>query len=469
MGKNLVRFAGEVLRRARHTGAPFLHCCIIATGRGFHMNDVYRRTEVFLEAYSLHEQAVDMDKSCERFMQEMSLGLSGEPSSLKMIPTYTSAEGSIKAGEKVVVLDMGGTNFRVALVTFSDDLTPEISHFHKTGMPGVSHEVSFDEFYEAVADQVEKVIDLSDNIGFCFSYAAEITPDRDGIPIVFSKEIKAPQVIGKPIGKSLLQELSRRGYDVKNKKIAVLNDTVATLLAGRSIAQEGEYSSYIGFILGTGTNTAYMEASDKISTVPSFYSPHMIINVESGNYDLSISPLDRRFFETTKDPSIYHFEKMISGAYLGAFSRIVLEQAIEEGVLSATFASSYRRIEPINTMRMSHYLEMPLNREYDLVRCIHNEEDALALHLILDAIIRRAAKLTAVNLSAAVLLSGEGTNPRHPVLINADGTTFYKTENLEFYTREYLDSFLKGKKRRYVKMVHLDNAPILGAAIAPLV
>ena len=44
----------------------------------------------------------------------------------------------------------------------------------------------------------------------------------------------------------------------------------------------------------------------------------MIINVESGNYDLTISPLDRKFFDTTKDPSIYHFEKMISGAYLGA-------------------------------------------------------------------------------------------------------------------------------------------------------
>ena len=82
---------------------------------------------------------------------------------------------------------------------------------------------------------------------------------------------------------------------------------------------------------------------------------------------------------------------------------------------------------------------------------------------------RRAAQLTAVNLSAAVLLSEEGTNPRRPVLINADGTTFYKTENLEFYTHYYLDSFLKRKKRRYVKMVHLDNAPILGAAIAPLV
>ncbi len=433
------------------------------------MKEVKRAAEEFLARYSLDASSVDIEKNCDMFMKEMSLGLEGDFSSLKMIPTYTTADGSIQPGEKVVILDMGGTNFRVALVTFGDDLSPQISHFHKTGMPGITREVSFKEFYSAVADQVEKVIDLSDKIGFCFSYAAEITPDRDGIPLVFSKEIKAPEVIGKPIGKSLMEELARRGYKVANKKIAVLNDTVATLLAGKSIAGSDEYSSFIGFILGTGTNTAYLENNERITKVPGLSSGHMIINEESGNYDLTISELDRKFFETTKDASIYHFEKMISGAYLGAFSRVVIDQAISDRLLSSDFASSYAAIEPINTMRMSHYLEMPLNQEYDLVRCIHNEKDALALHTILDAVIRRAAKLTAVNLSAAVLMSGEGTNPRRPVLINADGTTFYKTENLEFYTRLYLDEFLKGKKQRYVKMVNIDNSPVLGAAIAPLV
>jgi hexokinase len=191
--------------------------------------------------------------------------------------------------------------------------------------------------------------------------------------------------------------------------------------------------------------------------------------VESGNYDLSVGKIDELFFQTTKDPSIYHFEKMISGAYLGAFSRIVIEKAIEEGVLSKAFGQKYKEIEPINTTRMSNYLEMPLHEEYDLVRCITNEKDGHALHLILDSIIRRAAKLTAINLSAAVLSTQGGINPRHPVLINADGTTFYKTEKLEFYTRMYLDQFLTKQHHRYYNIVHIDNSPIIGAAVAPLV
>ena len=83
-------------------------------------------------------------------------------------------------------------------------------------------------------------------------------------------------------------------------------------------------------------------------------------------------------------------------------------------------------------------------------------------------IIERAAKLTAINLTAAVLESGAGTEPRYPVVINADGTTFYKTEFLEFYTRLYLDEILAKANKRYYKIVNMDNSPTIGAAIAGL-
>jgi hexokinase len=434
------------------------------------MKETISRTLQFLDNYKLNEESIDMKEQCDSFLKEMKNGLTGEThSSLEMIPTYTTVDAQIQAGDKVIVLDAGGTNFRVALVTFDEHLRPIISHYKKTGMPGVHSEVNAEEFFSTLADGVESIIHESNYIGFCFSYAATITPERDGIPIVFSKEIKAPEVIGKPVGAFLLKELAHRGYDVSQKKVAVLNDTVATLLAGKASKDSPNYSTFIGFILGTGTNTAYIENNREITKIPSLPKGHQIINVESGNYDLSVGKIDELFFQTTKDPSIYHFEKMISGAYLGAFSRIVIEKAIEEGVLSKAFGQKYKEIEPINTTRMSNYLEMPLHEEYDLVRCITNEKDGHALHLILDSIIRRAAKLTAINLSAAVLSTQGGINPRHPVLINADGTTFYKTEKLEFYTRMYLDQFLTKQHHRYYNIVHIDNSPIIGAAVAPLV
>jgi len=429
---------------------------------------IVKKTEAFLHDVRVTAEAIDMDECCSLFLREMERGLRGEPSSLAMIPTYTSTESTIEPGQSVIVLDAGGTNFRTCLVTFDEHGSARIEDFKKSGMPGVKVQTTAKEFFSILADDVERLIDRSDRIGFCFSYAAAITADHDGIPLVFSKEIKAPEVIGKPVGRSLLEELDRRGHAVINKKLAVVNDTVATLLAGKTAAGSTPYGGYIGFILGTGTNTAYVERNANIAKLTTDLGASQIINVESGNLDVVPGELDRQFMASTKQPNQYHFEKMISGAYLGSFSHLVVSHAIGEGLFSKRFADAFTTIEPLNTTRMSNYLEMPHNQAYDLVRCVAYEEDATALYLILDAIIARSAKLTAVNLAAAVLKSGEGTNPRYPVCINADGTTYYKTENLQRYTEQYVVEFLQRRHHRYTRFVRIDDSPIIGSAVAGL-
>ena len=426
------------------------------------------RVHEFLRTWNISPEAIDMHACCDAFMREMEKGLAGDGAgSLAMIPTFVDPEGSVTRGEQVIVLDAGGTNLRSCLVSFSEDGRVHIGSYRKSGMPGVRSEVSAREFFGALADEVEPLIDRSDRIGFCFSYAARITAGHDGIPISFSKEVKAPEVVGMPVGASLLAELSRRGHDVARTRVSVVNDTVATLLAGKA-APGSSYGGYVGFILGTGTNTAYVEQTANIGKLDRLATDTMVINVESGGFDLVPGELDRRFFDSTKDPAAHHFEKMISGAYLGPFSELVIRQAIAEGLCSETFANLFETITPLDTKRMSHYLEMPHNEEYDLVRCVRQKEDAVALSMILDAIIARAAKLTAVNLSAAVLKSGSGMDEGHPVCINADGTTFYKTARLEDYTRRYVREFLVETHRRHVEFVHIADSPIIGAAVAAL-
>ena len=426
------------------------------------------RTEDFLKRHMLSASSVDEDKTLDFMLSEMEKGLAKENgSSLQMIPTYVSTDADIVPGKSVIVMDAGGTNFRTCLVTFDENKQPVISDFCKVGMPGIKEEVSASSFYSILADNIERLIDKSDRIGFCFSYAATITEDHDGIPIVFSKEIKAPEVIGKPLGKNLLAELERRGHDVSSKRVAVVNDTVATLLAAKA-GYPDNASSYIGFILGTGTNTAYTEKNSAISKI-NLDSGREIVNVESGCLALELGDLDKEFVSGTKDPAKYWFEKKISGAYLGPFAAHVIEAAIKEGVLTESFGERFSAILPLDTTRMSHYLEDCHNPEYDLVKAVgDNEEDAAALYKIIKAVIERAGKLTAINLTAAVLKSGEGKNPRYPVVINADGTTFYKTAFLEFYTKLYLDELLEKKHGRYYEMVRIDNSPTLGAAIAGL-
>ena len=427
------------------------------------------KAEDFIARHRLGAADVDEDAVLAFFLDEMGKGLAEDGgSSLAMIPTYIAPDADIVPDRSVIVMDAGGTNFRTCLVTFGEDRKPVISDFQKVGMPGAKSPVTAKEFFSILADNVERLIDRSDRIGFCFSYATRILENHDGIPMIFSKEIKAEEVIGMPLGENLLAELARRGHDVSKHKVSIVNDTVATLLAAKAACPD-HASSYVGFILGTGTNTAYIERNANIGKLGGKGDGRQIINVESGCLRLDIGDLDRKFIAGTKDPGSYWFEKMISGAYLGEFAACAIREAIAEGVLSPIFAERFSQIQPLNTTRMSNYLEMCHNMDYDLVRCVDgNEADASSLYKILKSIIERAGKLTAINLTAAILASGAGTDPREPVVINADGTTFYRTEFLEFYTRLYLDAILEKKHGRYYQMVQIDSSPTLGAAIAGL-
>ena len=102
-----------------------------------------------------------------------------------------------------------------------------------------------------------------------------------------------------------------------------------------------------------------------------------------------------------------------------------------------------------------------------LAACATEDEDYDTLFEILGSFIARAAKLTAANLASAVLITDFGKDEDHPVLINADGTTFHKTAFLKSYTIEYLDAFLAEKGRRAV-ITQIENSPTIGSAIGAL-
>ncbi|NQT59004.1 MAG: hexokinase [Bacteroidetes bacterium] len=422
----------------------------------------------FIQINEIGPDSVDMQACCNQFMEEMKKGLSGEPSPLKMLPTYISIQNDLPVDEPVIVLDAGGTNFRICTVTFNKDLKPVISNFRKYKMPGLEREVTAKEFFTLMAEYVLPIINTSSKIGFCFSYPADISSERDGRLIFFSKEIKAPEVWGMKIGENLLSMLGQETAG-HIKTLTLLNDTVATLLAAKAATAGKKYSGYIGFILGTGTNTSYLESNKNITKISGLdQNGYQVINVESGGFGLEGSHLDQQFYATTENPEMYHFEKLISGAYLGPYAGKVIETAIDSSLFSSDFCDKYRTLGPIDTIIMDSFLHEPQNTAGQLAWCCADDDDSAALYQLLDAVIERAGKLTAVNLSAAVLKADIGTHPTYPACINADGTTFYKTHNLKVYTEYYLHQFLGKKHGRYYEIISVDNAPVLGAAIAGL-
>ncbi len=126
------------------------------------------------------------------------------------------------------------------------------------------------------------------------------------------------------VGENLIRALSAMGIK-GNKNIVILNDTVATLLAGKG-SFDREFGGFIGFILGTGTNCCYVEKNSNIKKKKDLdMSKGQIINTESGGFGrCQRGKIDLLLDKTTLDPGIHTFEKMISGAYLGPPSAAAL-------------------------------------------------------------------------------------------------------------------------------------------------
>ena len=72
------------------------------------------QSQEFFSRHGMAWQEMDVNALISRFQQQMDAGLAGKESSLAMIPTWIETDLEIPAGRKVIVLDAGGTNLRVA-------------------------------------------------------------------------------------------------------------------------------------------------------------------------------------------------------------------------------------------------------------------------------------------------------------------------------------------------------------------
>ncbi len=423
--------------------------------------------KAWLKDQMVAAEAYDADVLLDHFLEEMEKGLNGEASSLAMIPAYVGTGGRVPSGKPVAVIDAGGTNLRIGIATFNDAGEVELSHFSKQPMPGRDHEITAVEFYAVLADALEPVKDEFENIGFCFSYPATIMPDYDGRLLHWTKEIKIPELVGKHIGEGLIQTLEARG--IAGKQVVLLNDTVAALLAGLAQGQAFNASSYIGFILGTGSNTAYVERNENIGKLDGYLAVgSQVINVESGGF--AVFPrgsFDLQLDERSENPGGHVFEKVLSGVYMGPLTLELLQALASENVFSDGGAAAISIMKELSTIHIDN-LAADNGRDVGVLGSdAFTEADREIMKTVFAGVVDRAALLTAVNILAAVVKGGAGQDPARPVCINIDGSTYYKTYRLAEKVQAHLKKML-GARGLHIRCIQVDDAPVVGAAIAGL-
>ena len=383
-----------------------------------------KRADEFMKQYGMEPQRTDLSQCTKGFLDEMSDGLRGGNSPVLMLPTYLTLEGELPLNRPVIVVDAGGTNFRSALVTMTDG-GPVIENLTVRPMPGSQGAITKEAFLDQVSDILLPLTKKSHQVGFCFSYAAEILPNGDGRVVAISKQVQIIGSEGMLLGKELSAALVAKGEP--GVEFVVLNDTVAAVLGGVAGLGDEVFDGFVGLIYGTGVNTCYSECKENITklTTP-WQGDSMIINMESAAFcGVPMGEFDRRLDQASVDCGKCQYEKMVSGRYQGGVIYHALRQGAEDGLFSAKLAGVLKRLDTLELVEADAFTV----RSYGdglLAAACDGEGDRELVYTIIDRSVARAARLVCANLAAVLEQADLGRSIHRPACIVAEGSTFYK-------------------------------------------
>jgi hexokinase len=421
-------------------------------------------TDDFLQRNGLHPDGVLPADFTAAYIAEMETGLRGESASLLMLPTYLPADIRAREGETAVVVDIGGTNLRVAVLTFKNGRF-EMTALDARYVPGLTEELTKDDFFMEIARRMLPFVGETRCVGICFSHAAEILPDLDGRLISFSKEIKVRNAGGVKIARELSGKLNALGARGP-KTYTVLNDTTAALLGGAALAHDAPWGALIGFVLGTGMNLSYIEKTGEFRKLSGEYAHEtMIVNTETGNFSaMTIGPVDRAFDETTADPESHRLEKMIGGRYLGDLILFALKCAAREGLLSEAASFAISSMDALPTQEVGAVLTGRRGLSCMDGLC-PDDGDRYVVMTVTDRLFERAAKLSALAVSSVLAKTNAGLELSRPALIVAEGSTINKQHSMKDRFMTHMNE-QAGKAGRYFTVLSPEHATLYGTALA---
>lgn len=416
----------------------------------------------FLAKHGQDLYSINLLQCMHSFDERMKQGLEGKCNAIPMIPTYLMDvdRSLIKPNVKRILIDAGGTNFRVAVGYFDEHGRPHIDDISKTAMPASDGtHYTKEQFYAAIANNIKDYLDKADDIGFCFSYQVAMDKDVDGEVVMFSKEINAPEVIGTRVGKETL--LACKKYSDKERKIVILNDTVATLLGGMATSNK-KYSAYVGYIYGTGTNVCYIEDTSYIKKVANLPAGKMLINTECGGFDgFPMGDFDKACIARTAVPNRQLFEKMTSGRYLSDIIAEALNVAKEEGVFEGNVELNPFELKDVSSFLNGGAFPCKFSCESDLKFAKEVANELIERAAMMGA---AAVGMTAIN----SLTSCPDEERSNPIAIVAEGTTFNKLPGYRKTFEEYLNMILSNSELSY-EIVQGEELNLVGTLMASMV
>ncbi|BEU88266.1 hexokinase [Selenomonas sp. TAMA-11512] len=411
-----------------------------------------------IEAFDVRQDA--LRKIAEDFQADMRKGLAGDPaSSMRMLKSYVGLPTGKETGE-FLALDFGGTNVRALRILLKGGGDYEV-------LKKVTKPLVFEGVYDFVSaaseakDQFDFIAGLIDEVieenhetpyllGHTFSFPSAQTNLYDARLITWTKEFATKGVEGEIVNDLLKAALDRIGA-LNVRPVAVINDTVATLLAAAYKTPD----TYIGSIYATGQNTCYLEPFTGTS------ERAMIINMESGGFSkIMPSKYDEILDAASEKAGEQRMEKMVAGRYMGVLYSLALAD-----LLGSDSAYNFTSID-LSAIVEDAYLDRHLAAEI-LERETgerFSQPECVLLQQLAAAIIVRSARLVAASYVGILLhLTGNGEITEQTIAI--DGSVYEKMPLVKEELRNTFDELL-GADAASIRIVLENDGSGLGASIA---
>ncbi|KAL7670067.1 hypothetical protein ACOME3_005005 [Neoechinorhynchus agilis] len=410
--------------------------------------------ESLLERFSLDEDTLRIIMSL--LEDEMEKGLDPKThdlSDLKMIHSFVRNLPDGTERGRVLALDLGGTNFRILEVNLIDsdhvDINPKIFMIPQRYLNSEGTEL-FDYLASSLANfmKTRKLSGVQGPpipCGFTFSFPCDQKSLDSAELISWTKGFTCDGVVGEDVVRMMQEAIDRRG-DIRVKIMALINDTVGTLMT----CAHRDSNCSIGVIFGTGTNACYVENLEKVKRWedPGPGSNQVIINMEWGAFgdggclDFIRTNYDKTLDENSVNPGKQKFEKMISGMYMGQLARTIMFDFIDKRIMfpgllskhqeeigSAKLTASHLSFQSKEVSDIETDQGLKFNRAKEFLEENGFEPDYNDCHVlqrICELVSERAATLAAA--AIAVLINRIG---KPNVTVGIDGSLFRHHPNFK--------------------------------------
>jgi hexokinase len=240
----------------------------------------------------------------------------------------------------------------------------------------------------------------------------------------------------------LLNHIAEYTPPIECSGVTVINDTVASLLAGTVVKKA---DGYVGLIVGTGNNMAAVLDPASITKLPKEldWTAPLPVNFESGNFTPPhLTTWDNKLDAVSTNPGQQRCEKAVSGVYLA----MLLNMSMPESSLDPVTGSK-------GVVDLAY----------------HSETASAAEQMLARQILTRSSNLVASELAGVVMVLND-IRPRHSVCIVAEGGLFWGAPNYASHTSETLGSLLVALGLGHVRVdiVSVENANFLGSTVSAL-